>query len=956
MCEHRWAGKGEIKIMHENERLSMIFCGKPAEEVRSSGVALLMNAEARKALMEWHGVSDRIMTARFRTRARPVTVVQAYAPTNEAEENVKDGFYSQLVSTINSIQKGDILIAMGDYNAKCGADNKDRELFMGKFGTGTMNDNGERFLDFCAEADLVVGGTLFKHQQSHLNTWYSNDGVTRNQIDHIAISRKWRNSLQDVRVYRSFDVYSDHKMLMGTIKISLAAIKKKSIPLRRKIDPRNLQHPQIMNSFKAEVHNSLADIQPSDPQEHWASIRSSLQTAGEKLLPRVLERKKCYISDATWALIEQRKRYNDLMNAAQSHADYKRHATNYHEAEKKVKKSARFDRRQWFDSLANLAEEAARNNQSRDLYRLTRQIAGRSSYVEKPVKDGSGRDVTDENLQLEQWTEHFRTVLTVPSSIPSNSTQEEFFKVSVPTPIEAINSECPNLDEVRSAIKNLKSGKAPGPDGIYIELFKADVELTASHLHPIIESLWQVGEIPQEMKEALLIKLPKKGDLGLTKNWRGIALQNSINKLIAKIILDRISPSIEPLLRREQAGFRRGRSCVDQINTLRIIVEQCREHNTSLCLLFIDFERAFDSLNQHIMWQILAKYGIPDKLVEVIRELYDDSNLKVVHRGLIGAGFQVTSGVKQGCLLSPIIFIIILDYVMRHAIKKRGIQWSPFSKLIDLDYADDIVAMTHSLAEMQEFIDDLVESAAIVGLKINVGKTNLMRVNAPVRQTRATTQSIQQLKINDEVIKEVNEFVYLGSVISTGGGDEEDVRRRINLANVAFGSLAHIWRSHQLSLRLKLKIFRSNVVSVLLYGSETWRNVQSLICRLQVFVNKCLRKICGIFYPNVISNVELHTKTNQQPLGEIILRRKWRWIGHTLRKSPDDLCRQALDWTAPGKRGRGRPKITWQVSATNEAKQQGKSWKELAALAKNREEFDRFVNALRFDNGAPSTA
>lgn len=241
-----------------------------------------------------------------------------------------------------------------------------------------------------------------------------------------------------------------------------------------------------------------------------------------------------------------------------------------------------------------------------------------------------------------------------------------------------------------------------------------------------------------------------------------------------------------------------------------------------IVLLFIDFERAFHSLNQTAMWKILSHYGIPEKIVDIIRELYDEAYLKVVHRGQVGSGIKISSGVKQGCILSPLIFNIILDFVLRLATQKsRGIHWDVINRLLDLDYADDIVAMTHTMSELRDFLKDLVESAAIVGLKINVGKTKLMKINPPLKVTRATSQQPQCLEINDVVIEEVKEFVYLGSVISVDGGSDEDVRRRVTLANVAFGSKRNIWYSKQLSLKLKLKLFRSNVMSVLLYECET---------------------------------------------------------------------------------------------------------------------------------------
>lgn len=266
-------------------------------------------------------------------------------------------------------------------------------------------------------------------------------------------------------------------------------------------------------------------------------------------------------------------------------------------------------------------------------------------------------------------------------------------------------------------------------------------------------------------------------------------------------------------------------------------MEQHRELQSSLNLLFVDFKMAFDSIVREKMWWILALYDVPAKLIDIIKQLYCDANLRIVHRGKVGPEFQVNSGVKQGCILSPLLFNIVLDYTMRRVnSKKRGIQWNTFERLVDLDYADDIVGMTQTMSDMKGFLDDLTAYARDVGLIINIAKTKLMRINPPT-QTRS---SVQALRVGDEVIEEVDKFVYLGSVISKDGGADEDVQNRIRLASAAFGSLRQVWTSPRLSRRFKLKIFNSNVKSVLLYACETWKVTQILTQRIQVFINKCL--------------------------------------------------------------------------------------------------------------------
>ncbi|XP_048770307.2 craniofacial development protein 2-like [Ostrea edulis] len=192
------------------------------------GVGFLLNKTSKKALLEWNPVSQRIITARFDTKFQKTTIIQVYAPTNEAEESEKDDFYNALQATVDKTPKRDILIIMGDLNAKVGSDGVGRETEIGPHGIGNMNENGELFADFCAVNKLMIGGTFFPHKTCHKITWASPAGNAENQIDHIAISHRWRSSLQDVRNKRGADAASDHHLLMATIKLKLLSKKKQN--------------------------------------------------------------------------------------------------------------------------------------------------------------------------------------------------------------------------------------------------------------------------------------------------------------------------------------------------------------------------------------------------------------------------------------------------------------------------------------------------------------------------------------------------------------------------------------------------------------------------------------------------------------------------------------------------------------------------------------------------------
>ena len=188
---------------------------------------------------------------------------------------------------------------------------------------------------------------------------------------------------------------------------------------------------------------------------------------------------------------------------------------------------------------------------------------------------------------------------------------------------------------------------------------------------------WTPGETAKEGWSRELWKL--------ARNYTVSDAQHSLTR----VILARVKTCIDRKLRQNQAGFRPERSCTDQIATLRIIIEQSVEWNSPLYMCFIYFIKAFDSLDRESMWKLLKHYGVPQKIINIILALYDGCQCSVIHRGKLSPAFPVSTGVKQGCLLSPIIFTLAVDWIMKQSTRGRnGIQWTPTTQLHDLEFAD----------------------------------------------------------------------------------------------------------------------------------------------------------------------------------------------------------------------------------------------------------------------------
>mgnify|MGYP002637338025 FL=1 len=223
------------------------------------------------------------------------------------------------------------------------------------------------------------------------------------------------------------------------------------------------------------------------------------------------------------------------------------------------------------------------------------------------------------------------------------------------------------------------------------------------------------------------------------------------------------------------------------------------EWNAPLYINFVDFEKAFDSIHRESLWSILKAYHIPDKLITVIKLFYNSFECAVIDEGIQSEWFKVKTGVKQGCVMSGFLFLLAIDYVMKQTIKdhETGIRWKFTTKLEDLDFADDLALLSSKFQHIQLKTDKLQENASKIGLKINSSKTKVMRMN---------TTNNNPVKLNEKDLEDVDTFTYLGGIVTTKGGCDNDMDNRLKKAKGQFSRLRKIRRSSVLSGQVILQL------------------------------------------------------------------------------------------------------------------------------------------------------
>ena len=311
-----------------------------------------------------------------------------------------------------------------------------------------------------------------------------------------------------------------------------------------------------------------------------------------------------------------------------------------------------------------------------------------------------------------------------------------------------------------------------------------------------------------------ILPLPKNVDLGSAKNYRGITHTSIAAKIYNALQRNRIEPKIDNILGKNQNGFRRNlrphKSWLP-VEFLKVYAQKYLQAT----ILFVDFTKAFDSIHRGKMEQILLAYSLPEETVTAIMMLNRNTKVKVVYGDI--DYFDIVSGVLQGDTLTPYLFIICLDYVLRTSVdkikenrfkltKERSRRY-PAKTIIDADYADDIVLMANAAAQAETLLHSLERVAAGISLHVNAHKTEYMCFNQ--------TGDISTL--NGCALKLVDKFNYLGCSVSS---TETDIDTQLAKAWIVIDRLSVVWKS-DLADKMKRSFFQTAVVSILLYGCTT---------------------------------------------------------------------------------------------------------------------------------------
>ncbi|KAK3535145.1 hypothetical protein QTP70_004799 [Hemibagrus guttatus] len=322
----------------------------------------------------------------------------------------------------------------------------------------------------------------------------------------------------------------------------------------------------------------------------------------------------------------------------------------YKELQRRVKREVSKAKQKAYDELYTRLDT---REGEKDLYRLARQRDrdGKDVQQVRVIKDRDGRVLTSEESVQRRWKEYFEELMN-----EENEREKRVEGVnSVEQKVDKIRK-----DEVRKALKRMKSGKAVGPDDIPVEVWKclgeAAVEFLASLFNRVLES----EKMHEEWRRSVLVPIFKnKGDVQSCSNYRGIKLMSHTMKLWERVVEARLRKVVE--ICEQQYGFMPRKSTTDAIFALRILMEKYRDGQRELHCVFVDLEKAYDRVEREELWYCMRKSGVAEKYVRVVQDMYERS--RTVVKCAVGQTeeFKVEVGLHQGSALSPFLFAIVMD-------------------------------------------------------------------------------------------------------------------------------------------------------------------------------------------------------------------------------------------------------------------------------------------------------
>lgn len=709
------------------------------------------------------------------------------------------------------------------------------------------------------------------------------------------MENRLKSVVKNCRVYNSADVGSDHSMVVAAMDLSCKKTRRIMAPRKSYNVDKLISDARIAEEFKVQIGGRFEALMEMDThgehtmEELYTKFKEETNKTTEDLVGVRKRRRIRGMTAEEEELCAMRRSVRTRMINNRQDADARER---YRTLNRQVKARVKQRKNQELEDRITQMEIDFRQNNSHRLFKNVRELEGKPRKRMSVVRDTNGRILTNNDDVLKRWKEHFEGHLN--TQFPHVETALEDIQENQ---VEN-NNEYITREEVVNAINKMKIRKSPGIDNITAEMLKTGGEPMVEMLLRIFNRVWEEERVPSDWAKMLVTPIHKKGNKLDPANYRAISLLSIPGKVFWSILLERIKPQMERFMSRSQFGFRPGRGTIDAIFIMRQLMEKAREHNVPLHYNFVDFKAAFDTVWREALWKMLGEVAIEPRIINIIKECYEETLCAIMVDGNMTEWFEVGVGVRQGCCLSPSLFNVYLEFVMRELRNVDEDLHLVDTVSTDIRYADDTTLLSANFDTLQETTAELEEACRKWGMKINADKSKII------------SPTDRRITIDGQDIEHKDTFIYLGSVVP---GTKDDVERRIALAASAFGRLKNsVWSRRELSTDLKVRLYKALILPIVIYASETWTLRAEEARKLEVFEMRCLRTIMGVTLRDRLRNerVRSHLKMETSII-DVVREKRNRWFEHVVRRPQDEYVSVAYREDFQNRRPRGRPPRRW---------------------------------------------
>ena len=792
--------------------------------------------------------------------------------TNKDYINTFDEIEQLILDQTDEGNDLDIIIG-GDLNARIGdwcyqenveldedEEEDERKIYDRSTLDQVTNNHGKRLIEICTMFGLTPLGGL---KEKHFDDKYTFIGPRgSSHIDHYVVSTNLLDQISEFKIRERIE--SDHLPITMTInckgdgsedkqqKKQITKIKwqEEKVEESRKIltsEKTNQNLKQAERMIATDIDGSLKIFnkvmeKANNPMKKTFTINNK-KTAPKKWFDKECQKKKAEVK-------KQLIKLNKINSQAKPN-EYQQEKTLYLEKKMDYQKLIK-DKRKEF----NKQMKTQILDNIKDSKKFWKQIKLLSANRNKLP-----------DIPIQNWEEHFHKVhnpdglvnAAVDETGVENSTDQEELVID-----EELDADI-SQEEIKQTINKLKSGKAAGLDQISPELLKLAEPGVLSYLSSLFNRIYATSYFPMEWAKAIVVPLLKKGDEKNCDNYRGISLLSVVSKIFTSILNKRLYKWAEEngKISEEQAGFRKSFSTTDHIFTLHTIVNSCLFGNrrSKLYVAFIDYRKAFDTIRRETLWQILKKQRVPTKILGVLMNMYKGVKLIVRFGDKLSKEINCPLGVRQGCLLSPLLFSLLITEVAKKVAAggRAGYQLIPGAReIFSLLFADDIVLIAQTPAGLQNQINNLKAASEDIGLEVNLDKTKVM-----VFRKGGYLGQAEKWHYGREKIEVVNNYKYLGFTFTTKLSVDTALAEYAGRAKkkvvIIFRTL---FKLGQIDIKTFFQLFDVQVKPMLLYAAEIWGNTYyEVIEKTHMFACK---KLLGVSART--PNLFIYAELNRYPL------------------------------------------------------------------------------------------